>query len=104
VSEREKAELQAQLSALQVPDQPDVEQAGETLVSLGAQWANAPLRYQRDMLRVIFEAVYVDVLGRKLVCVKPHPPFVPLFRMDGLEETEDGCFYCEEDEEARTKS
>jgi hypothetical protein len=75
---------------------------GETLESLGAEWASAPLRYQRDMLRVIFEAVYVDVLGRRPVCVKPYPPFAPLFRMDGLEEREDGCFYCEEDEEARS--
>lgn len=51
------------------------------------------------MLRVIFEAVYVDVLVLKLVCVKPSPPFVPLFTMDGLEEREDGSFYCEEDGE-----
>jgi hypothetical protein len=96
--DRRRAELQVQLEALQIPDQPDVEQAGEVLESLGAEWAVAPLRYQQETLRVVLEAVYVDVLGRKLVCVKPYPPFVPLFRMDGLEERKDGCFYYEEDE------
>ena len=42
---------------------------------------------------MIFEAVYVDVLGERLVCVKPYPQFAPLFRMDGMEEKKDGCFY-----------
>jgi hypothetical protein len=56
-------------------------------------WAGAPRKIQREMLKVIFEAVYVDVLGERLVCVKPYPQFVPLFRMDGMEEREDGCFY-----------
>ena len=80
-----------------------MEGVGEMLESLGEEWANAPLYYQRDMPRTIFEAVCVDVLGRRLVCVRPDPPFVPLFRMDGLEEREDGCFYCEEDQETRSK-
>ena len=74
-----------------------------TLESLGAEWLGAPKRIQQSMLREIFEAVIVDVLGQRLVCVKPYPPFVPLFRMDGLEEKEDGCFYCEEWEEARSE-
>jgi site-specific DNA recombinase len=90
--DRDKRELQAQLDALQVPEQPALEQAGKTLESLGAEWANAPRRYQHEMLNVIFEAVDVDIAARKLVCVKPHPQFAPLFRMDGLEE-KDGYFY-----------
>ena len=93
-----QAKLSAELNGLRVPKKPDIERAGETLESLGQEWANAPLRYQRDMLRVIFEAVYVDVPGRRVVCVKPYPEFVPLFRLDGLEESEDGCFYYREEE------
>ena len=69
------------------PPAEKIEQAAETLESLGAEWANAPIRYRRDMLQVIFEAVYVDPLTRKLVCVKPYPPFVPLFRMDDWRKT-----------------
>jgi hypothetical protein len=96
--DRHKTDLNAELDALRVPERTDLEEAGEVLESVGVEWANAPPRYQRDILRAIFEAVYVDVPGRKLVCVKPFPPFVPLFRMDGLEKREDGCFYCEDEE------
>ena len=63
------------------------------LSKAGAAWASAPKKIHREMLKVIFEAVYVDVLGERLVSVKPWPQFAPLFRMDGMEEREDGCFY-----------
>jgi hypothetical protein len=91
-----KVDLEMQLGALRVPEQPAVEEAGETLESLGAVWEEAPLEHKRDTLQVIFKAVYVDVLGKRLVCVKPYPQFAPLFRMDGLREKE-GCFYVEEE-------
>jgi hypothetical protein len=94
---RRKADLQAQLDALQMPETPEVEHAGETLESLGQEWADAPKKYRGEMLHCIFEAIYVDVGAQRLVCVKPYPPFVPLFRMDGLKEREDGCFYPGED-------
>jgi hypothetical protein len=90
---RRKVDVQAQLDALRPPETPQVEQAGETLESLGQEWANAPKKYRRDMLRCIFESIFIDVKASRLVCVKPYQPFVPLFRMDGLEEKEDGCFY-----------
>jgi hypothetical protein len=94
--DRQKAELQTQLDSLRTPEQPEVEHAGEMLESLDTAWASAPKKYQREMLHLIFEAIYVDTVTKELVCVKPYPPFVPLFRMDGLEEKEDGCFYYEE--------
>ena len=78
---------------------PAIEAAGETLENLGAAWANAPKRYQRDMLRVIFQGIYVDMPAKRVVYVKPYPQFAPLFRMDGMEEKEDGCFYYEEEQE-----
>jgi site-specific DNA recombinase len=95
---RQKADLQGQLDSLREPEPPAVEQAGEVLESLGLEWANAPKKYKRDMLRCIFEGIYVDMLARRLVAVKPWPPFVPLFRMDGLEEGEEGVFYVRENE------
>jgi site-specific DNA recombinase len=96
--DQRKADLEARLVALQMPETPEVEQAGETLETLGQVWDGASKRIRRDMLRVIFEGVYVDAETRRVVCVKPWPPFTPLFRMDGLEERDDGCFYCEEQE------
>ena len=50
------------------------------------------------MLHRIFEAIYVDVAVQRVVCVKPYPQFAPLFRSEDLEENEDGCFYCEDEE------
>lgn len=92
-----RGKLQREIDSLRVPEVPEVEEAGQTLESLGQEWLSAPKRYQRDMLRIIFEGIYIDVPGKRLVCVKPYAPFVPLFRMDGLSEKE-GCFYANEEE------
>jgi hypothetical protein len=55
------------------------------------------------MLRLIFEGIYIDMIEKRLVCVKPYPQFAPLFRLDGLREKE-GYFYVEEeDQEARSE-
>jgi hypothetical protein len=44
------------------------------------------------------------VAARQLICVKSCRQFAPLFRMDGLEEMEDECFYYgEEGTEARSE-
>jgi len=97
---RQKTEMQTQLDALRTPKPPEVEKAGGTLESLGQEWADAPKKYSRDMLRCIFEEIVVDVEAQRLVYVKPYPPFVPLLRMDGLEEREDGWFYPRQEREA----
>jgi hypothetical protein len=55
--------LLGQTSEVSTLQQPDIEEAGETLEELGAVWASAPKKIQREMLKVIFEAVHVDVLG-----------------------------------------
>jgi hypothetical protein len=97
---RRKAELQTEIGLLKAPEPPAVEEAGATLEMLGQEWACAPKKYRTQMLHVIFEEIVVDVAARKLVRVKPYPPFVPLFRMDGLEESDNGYFYFKEDAEA----
>jgi hypothetical protein len=90
--------LQRQLDALQVPDAPEVERAGEPLESLGQEWASAPKRYQRAMLRLIFEGIYIDMIEKRLVCVKPYPQFAPLFRLGGLVERTEGVIYDEKED------
>jgi hypothetical protein len=52
-----------------------------------------------ELLSLSLDPVLVDVVESRIVCVKPYPQFVPLFRMDGLEEREDGCFYSKEEQE-----
>ena len=85
--DRRRADLQAEIGALREPEAPEVETAGETLATLGQEWANAHKKCRRDMLRVIFEAIFVDVEARRLVCVKPWAPFAMLLRLDALEES-----------------
>ncbi len=94
---RRRAELQAEIDTLREPEAPEVEGAGVTLESLADAWEGAPVRLRAEMLKTIFESVVVDVTARRLVCVKPWPPFAVLFRLDGLEEKEDGCFYVGEE-------
>jgi hypothetical protein len=97
---RRLADLEAELDALREPEALEVEEAGATLESLAEAWKDAPMRLRAEMLKAIFESVVIDVAARRLVCVKPYPPFAPLFRMDGLREKV-GCFYVrDEDQEA----
>ena len=50
------------------------------------------------MLRAIFQELVVDVTERRLVSIRPWPPFIPLLEMDGLTQKE-GCFYVEKGSE-----
>lgn len=73
-------------------------------VGLAEAWQDAPAEIRAQMLRAIFEEIRVDLGARRVVAVKPWPPFVPLFRMDGLEERETGVFYVRDAErEARSE-
>ncbi len=95
---RLRADLQAQLEAVRDPEAPQVQAAGVTLEALAEAWRVAPVAMRSQILKTIFAEVRVDVTARRLVAVKPWPAFLPLFRMDGLEEREDGWFYPTENE------
>jgi hypothetical protein len=90
---RRRAKLQAELSALTMPEPSAIESAGEALETLGEVRADAPKRLQSKILKTIFQKVVVDLAARQLASVKPWPPFWPLFRMGGLEEGKKGVFY-----------
>lgn len=95
---RLKADLQVQLEGLREPEAPEVQAAGATLEALADAYQGAPVALQAQMLKAIFAEVCVDLGARRVVAVKPWAPFVPLFRMDGLEERETGVFYVRETE------
>lgn len=95
---RLKADLQVQLEGLREPEAPEVQAAGATLEALAEEYQGAPVALQAQMLKAIFAEVCVDLGARRVVAVKPWAPFVPLFRMDGLEERETGVFYVRETE------
>jgi hypothetical protein len=93
---RRRAELEAELSALVMPGQTAVAEAGRYLEQVGALWDDADLPQRRDLLHAILETVRVDVLARRVLCVEPKPEFVVLFQqMEELEE-ENGRFYIRE--------
>ena len=71
--------------------------------ALAEAWQVAPVGLRAQMLKEIFAEIRIDLTGRRVVAVKPWPPFLPLFRMDGLEEKADGWFYPRE-AEARSAS
>jgi len=95
---REKAEAQARLEALAVPEQNQILDAGRFLETLAGVWAEATPAERCELLRLLLQGVVVDVAGRKVVCVRPRGAFVALFRqVPGLLE-DDGCFYLAESE------
>jgi hypothetical protein len=101
---RRKSDIEAQLAFLQMPEPPAVESAASLLEGLAEVWDRADRATQHEALRAMFAAIRVDVLERKLVSVQPHRDFLPLFRLDGLEEKEDGCFYYREDGDSEPES
>jgi site-specific DNA recombinase len=72
-------QLQSRLSSLVLPSSPHLVTAGEYLQQLGKLWAAATLEEQRDITRVLLNAVYVDVLQERIVAIEPMPIFKRLF-------------------------
>lgn len=71
--------LQSRLASLVLPNSPHVVRAGEYLADLSLLWAQATLEEQRDIIRVLVKAVYVDVLAAQIVAIEPMPLFKTLF-------------------------
>ena len=90
---RERAETQAQLDALVIPEQTDILAAGQFLETLADVWVEATPAERKELLGLLLEAVFVDAIGGSVVCVQPPMPYVALFRrVPGLRE-KDGFFY-----------
>ena len=93
---RERANVQERLDALVIPDEGSVLDAGSFLETLGGVWAEATPSERKELLGLLLDAVFVDVVGHRIVCVRPQPPYVALFRqVPGLQE-HNGRFYLAE--------
>jgi len=75
-----KAEVEAQLAKLSIPEERDIRQAGELLERLSTAWNSATPREQRSLTHTVFEAVYCDPAAKSLVAVQPKTAFIPLLR------------------------
>jgi len=79
---RELAETKERLANLTPPREMRADEllrAGEYLETLGPVWEAATPQERKEIYRLVFEVVYVDVLEKKLVQVMPKGAFVPLF-------------------------
>ena len=68
-------DLQSQLSALVLPNSPQLIEAGEQLQSLGQLWRHMTLAEQREVTRVILKGVYVDTDTGFIVAIESVPVF-----------------------------
>lgn len=91
---REQATLQAELAAIAVPDTKKVEEAAAFLQTLAVAWDEATPAERRELLHLLLDTIRVDVLGKRIVAIKPKPAFAPLFQqITGL--TEDNGWFQE---------
>ncbi len=77
---REKEAIRAALSAMGEPAEEEVLVLGDHVEGLLEAWGHATKEEKRDLLKMMLEAVYVDVPGKKLVALQVKPAFKPLFR------------------------
>jgi len=96
---RERAETQAQLDALVIPEENDVLAAGRFLETLADVWITATQGERKELLALLLEAVFVDVLGGRVVYVQPQEPFVNLFHQVTSLWEHNGYFYLAEKED-----
>ena len=93
--EKGRLRLHAKLDSLEVPEEGVLQVSARQLRDLSLAWDRATAEERRELLRLTFEAVYVDVASERIVSLKPRPEFVPLLRLcKGLREKE-GLFYIE---------
>jgi len=79
---RQKRLLELELESLVVPQASAAEEAGKLLIDLPRLWAGATLEERRKLLLAMLDAVYVDAKEEKrIVGIKPKPPFRPIFQV-----------------------
>jgi DNA invertase Pin-like site-specific DNA recombinase len=94
---RERDEVQVELDALVVPEEPDVVAAGQFLETFAVIWAEANPKERKELLGLLLDEVLVDVAEARIVCVKPKASFVALFQQVSDLQERDGCFHLASD-------
>ena len=80
---QEKQITEAAIAAFQGTEEEQVIQVGDWVEGLVGAWSNATKEERRDMLRLMLEAVYVDMETASVTALKPKPAFLPLFKLEG---------------------
>ena len=87
------APIQKELDNLPTVDYRTLEEAATTLAAIDEVWDEAEMIEKRDIIRLIFRRIEIDVRRRRITALIPHVSFLPLFRTaDHLYEVEPGRF------------
>ena len=78
---REMETTKAALAAVQDPEEGQLVHLGDHVEALVEAWALATREEQHDLLKLMLDAVYVDMGAGKVVAVSPKPEFLPLFNL-----------------------
>jgi hypothetical protein len=81
-----------EINSLVVPSMDKTIELGDRLIALPKAWPDATEMERHEILRDMFEAIYIDANTKQVVGVKPYPEFVPLFKQTLMDETGSGVF------------
>ena len=77
---RQMKAIDDEMDSLVVPEASAAEEAGYLIEQLPELWREATLEQRRRLLLTMLEAVYVDAKDeRRIVAIRPKPPFMPVF-------------------------
>ena len=72
--------VDAALDSTKVPDEGAIACTAEMLADFGDLWARANTKERNGLLRVVLEAVHIDVRERRVVGILPNPAFAEAIR------------------------
>ena len=79
---QESALIQAKLSGLVNPVHGQVVTLGDNVEGVVAAWEIATKEERHEMLQMMVDAVYIDMITEEVVGLKPKSAFLPLFNLD----------------------
>ncbi|OQY27454.1 MAG: hypothetical protein B6243_12995 [Anaerolineaceae bacterium 4572_5.2] len=87
------AQVQRELNIIPITDLKAIQEAADTLAYIGQVWDEATMEEKRDIIRLIFGRVEIDVQQNRIAALLPYAIFLPLFRQSKhLLEVETGRF------------
>ncbi|MFQ6028514.1 MAG: recombinase family protein, partial [Dehalococcoidia bacterium] len=85
--QRSRRQLELELESLVVPEADAAAEAGQLIEQLPDLWQGATLSERRKLLLTMLDGVYVDAKEEKrIVAIKPKPPFRPIFQIATTQE------------------
>ena len=79
---RELELTRAKLGTLVVSGHGEIVQLGDHVEGIVLAWQAATKEERRDLLRLMLDAVYVDMDTKEVTGLQPKPSFLPLFGLD----------------------